>query len=164
MRSKLFAAVAAVLVVGSGSVAEEESSNMTTLERLERFQLWNECKPVFLLVESLKNDATDKGLTVERIETAVRSRLRAAKLYAESARVHYLYVNVNVNGPAFNVSLELNKLVTDSVSDISANATTWNTGGVGVQSGSGAGLILQAVSEYTDHFIDEYLRVNAEAC
>ena len=41
------------------------------------FELWNGCGAVRLLVESLNDKAAEIGLTEERIETTVRSRLRA---------------------------------------------------------------------------------------
>ena len=162
MKSKLFAAVAVALAVGSGSVAEEDTSNMSIIERYDRFNLWNECGPVSLLVEGMKDDATKIGLTRERTETVVRSKLRAARIFDESADP-YVYVNINVNGPAFNISLELKKRVAEAASEISSYAATWNTGGVATH-GQDASYILLLMSEFTDIFIDEYLRVNAEAC
>ncbi len=43
------------------------------------------------------------------------------------------------------------------------NAATWETGSLGTHGGD-AGFILQAVAEHTDKFVNEYLRVNDEAC
>lgn len=130
---------------------------------LDRFKLWNRCKPVRLLVESMKEDAQDIGLTKEMVEVAVRSRLRGAKLY-DAKTLHYLYVNVNVVSNAFSLDLELTKVVYDSVSRQSSYAATWGIGSAGIHERTGADFILSAVAQKTDWFIDEYLRVNADAC
>ena len=117
------------------------------------------------MVERLDDDAIDIGLTKERIETLVRSRLRAARLYETGISTPFLYVNVLVVAEAYSAAFGLVKEVTDHNSKQmdSGLARTWYLGGIGTH-GQDAGFILQHVSEYTDHFIDEYLRVNAEAC
>ena len=38
----------------------------------DRFELWNECKPMTLIVEDVYEDATAIGLTKESIEAGVR--------------------------------------------------------------------------------------------
>ena len=111
---------------------------------IKRFQLFNACRPMRLVVERLGDDATEIGLKKEALQAAAESRLRAARLYtaripaprdyrtapdladfegekafekwmAESQKweaenpphdAPYLYVNVNVAGPAFSVSVE----------------------------------------------------------
>jgi len=127
----------------------------------DRFQLWNDCGPVGLLVEGLPNDAADIGLTKDAIETAVRSRLRAARIY-ESSADPYLYVNVNVFGHAFSISIYFNKPLFDAASATTGYAITWNTGFTGYS--RDASYIISGISQGTDRFIDEYLRVNEAAC
>ena len=53
------------------------------VSRYDRFQLFNECGPMNLLVEDYKDHAgwADIGLTVDRLQTMAESRLRAARLY-----------------------------------------------------------------------------------
>ena len=136
------------------------SEDVTT--KVDRFELWNECLPMKLTVEFLPDDASEIGLTRERISTAVRSRLRAARLYSASA-LPYLYVNVNVVSSAFNISLEYKKLVSDIASRQTNAATTWSTSRTGTH-GRDSGYILSFVSEHTDKFIDEYLSINEDAC
>lgn len=133
----------------------------------DRFQLWNACQPMNLVIESLDDDDVKMGLTHEAITTAVRSRLRAARLYHSESRGTYLYVNVNVlsgetRARAFSVSVEFKKWLLDPQLDGRGGfVTTWDTTGVGW---GGAAHILSVVSQYTDRFIDEYLRVNESAC
>lgn len=152
--SVLLIAAASPILVGLASAEE--------VTKRDRFRLWSACLPMDLLIESLPKGASDIGLTKETVTTAVRSRLRVARLYSAS-RLAYLYVNVNVVGKAFNVDLEFHKVVEDAVSGEINHATTWSTGSTGTH-GRNAGFIRSTVSEHTDEFIDEYLRVNEEAC
>ena len=127
----------------------------------DRFRLWNDCQAMGVLVEDLGRDATEIGLTKSAIETAVRSRLRAARLYDDSLGLPYLYVNINVVGPAFSIKVDYNQAM------VSAGglgfAPTWETGSTGTHGKNGS-YILSNVSMEMDRFIDEYLRVNADAC
>ena len=129
----------------------------------DRFQLFNECRPMNIIVEQYAGDSdwTDIGLTVDRIRTMAESRLRAARLYDATALTH-LYVNVNVLSRNFSVSLDHFKLLYDPVSDQTAYAPTWNRATLGTHS-EDAGYILQVLSERFDQFILEYLRVNEDA-
>jgi len=73
-----------------------------------------------------------------------------------------LYANVNVTTErAFNISFEYRKVLYDFASERSGHATTWDADGVGQGS---SGYVLSIVSQHTDKFIDEYLRVNEDAC
>ncbi len=81
-------------------------------------------------------------------------------------------MNVNVVGPAFSESVEFMRVVEvslpfwvkpEGVDSLTGYAATWNVRVTGVH-GSDAGYILSWVTRYTDKFIDEYLRVNADVC
>ena len=136
---------------------------------LDKFQLWNNCAEIRLVFEGLQAEAAEFNLRQEDIETAVRSRLRGARIYTENwfddngSAVPYLYINVNTVDFAFNISVDLNKRVLDPISGQPGFAETWQRGLVGMHSND-ASYIISAVSQYTDQFIDEYLRVNAAAC
>ena len=132
----------------------------------DRFQLFNACRPMLLVVERLSSDAQAVGLTEERIQLAVESRLRAARLYTESmekANRAYLYININVVNHAHNISVQYRKWVTDLVNNSNGYATTWDTGGAGTHGGD-AGFIIQHLSSSLDEFLAGYLRVNESAC
>ena len=152
--------VIAALLAAPGLAMAQNSTAPTTLDR---FELWNECKPFSLLVEDLDSHAAGIGLTIERIETAVRSKLRAARIYGDS-HFPYFYVRVVVSSfGVYLVQLSFNKRLADPISGEEGGTPTWRTGKIGTH-GRDAGFIVQGVSEHTDKFIDEYLRVNAEAC
>lgn len=127
------------------------------------FRLLTFCGQTRLLVEGLHQDAAQIGLTKNSIETLVRSRLRAARIYTENLAGQYLYVNVNVVGSAYGIRLSFNKPVKDSFTQRVSTAETWDSSSTGTH-GRDAGFILQSISQHIDKFIDDYLRVNADYC
>ena len=129
---------------------------------LDRFRLWDECRPTQLGVEDLVADEAEIGLTKDAIEVAVRSKLRAARLYAEGG-ISALYVRVAVVGEAYNISIQYWKYVADQATGTIRRATTWETGSTGTHA-KNSSFVLSNAAQYTDKFIDEYLRVNADAC
>ena len=142
------------------------SASASEVSDYDRFKLWNDCKPMLLVVEGLANDATAIGLAKEAIEVAVRSRLRAARLYSEDSAEgawSYLYVNVGVVGSAFSITTKYQKVVRDTATELEYMASTWNIGTTGTH-GRDSSYILATVAENADKFIDEYLRVNEDAC
>ena len=131
---------------------------------LERFELFNACRPMRLLVEGLDDDAAAIGLNKAALQAAAESRLRAARLYTEDperADWAYLYVNVNVVNPAYSISASYRKKVTDAFGE-SGLATTWSSDSAGQS--SKAGFIVSSLSRHMDRFLTAYLRVNEEAC
>ncbi len=149
--------VAFTVLLVSPAHAQEDAKSL-----LARFKLFNECKPMKLIVEGLHDDASKIGLTEVQLQAAAESRLRSARLY-DAAETPYLYVQVNVVGPAYNISVEYNKVVFDLASGESSLAATWDRGSTGTH-GREAGYILSSVSQHMDQFLVEYLRVNEEHC
>ena len=156
--NKLLFTLALALAVWPGHATAQDVS------AYDRFELFNECRPMDLTVEDYEDDAgwTDIGLTVDRIQTMAESRLRAARLYDATA-FPILYVNLGVSSSSFSLGVKYRKVVYDRVSGETNYATTWDIGSVGTHGGD-AGFILQGLSEYLDRFILEYLRVNEDAC
>ena len=133
---------------------------------LDRFELFNNCEPMYLLASVFDDDdetANDIGLTQERVQFAVESRLRGARLFRSDLGSSGLEASIDVLGRAFNITLRYNKVLFDSVSDISRLAATWQKGVIGTR-GSGAAHIISTLSGAMDLFITEYLRVNESAC
>lgn len=133
---------------------------------LDRFRLFNACRPMELVVERLSSDAQAVGLTRERIQLAAESRLRAARLYTESwekANRAYLYINIHVRSTAQSITVEYRKRVTDLATKSNGLAITWVTGSTGTHGGD-AGFIIQGLSSLLDEFLAGYLRVNEPAC
>lgn len=129
---------------------------------VDRFRLWDSCKPMQLVVEHLPKGAANIGLTKEAIETSARSRLRAARIYNSKAD-SYLYINVNVVGRAFSIGINYKKVLFDAASIEEGYAVTWSVGSAGTH-GSDSSYILSFVSQHMDKFVDDYLRVNEAGC
>ena len=139
-----------------GAAAQEVSA-------YDRFQLFNECRPMDLRVlDSPSGGAAEIDLTEAAIQAAVESRLRSARLYDADAGPA-LYVNVTVVGRAFSLVLTYMKIVYDPASDDTLRAMTWIKNVVGTHGGD-ATYILSNVASYMDVFLVEYLRVNESAC
>ena len=130
----------------------------------ERFQLFNNCKPLELVIETLSADELEVGLTQEGIEFRVVSGLHAAQLYDPDVTPFgaFLYVQVSVLGRGYVVITELNKLVVDSATISRGFAATWGLKTIGT--GAWADTILGVVDEHLGDFIRQYLRVNREVC
>lgn len=138
--------------------AEEEISDY------DKFRLWNSCAGVTLDVIELSDDASDIGLTKNAIQVAARSRLRGARVFTESSHVpDTLVLHVDVFKNVFHIGIGLRKVVNDNASEQINYASTWFIGTTGTHNNN-ASYILGSVGQGVDRFIDEYLRVNAEAC
>ena len=142
---------------------------------LDRFRLWNACRPMGLTVDGRSDPASVIGPIKKSIIVAARDRLRAQHLYTENFKAAagaYLHVLVEVVGndmagdvvrAAFHVQVSFAKYMTDTGTTLQHFLPAWQTGTTGTY-GRGPMLIHRLVVENIDEFIDEYLRVNAAAC
>ena len=158
------ALVLALVLTSPASAAE-------IVTEVDRFRLWNGCQPVDLVIEGLSDDARKIDLRKEDVGTTVRSRLRGARIYQEH-RLPYLYVNAFVTETAFSVDVEFVRLVEallpfwykpEGMDPLTGDATSWSSESAGTHGGR-SDYILSWIARHTDEFIDEYLRVNADAC
>ena len=150
--------LAAAVFLASPTAAEE-------IDEFDRLQLWANCWPMNLFVEPLEHRAAF-ALTTDDVLTTVRSRLRAARIYDDTAFNYVLNVSVRIlrdkqGKQPYALDLEYRKLMTDYASGLEYPARAWRRGSLGVGDHV---FVLSLLSKYTDKFIDEYLRVNAEAC
>ena len=138
------------------------ASGETFKERLNRFKLFAECRPMILIVEGLSSHAAEIGLTEESNRAAAESRLRTARLFSPESE-QYLYINVKVFSAAFSLSMQYDKTVYDPLSDLRFPAPTWGRSSTGTHGGQ-SNYILSILSNTLDQFLVEFLRVNEEAC
>ena len=148
-------------------------------EDMKKFELFNSCLPMTLIVEKPTLDTEEFGISEEAIRNVLESRLRASRLYLTSAdsqeyfdsgytlysHLGYaasLFAGVSVVGASFAISLSFYKPVTDLVSKVTTKATTWESGNFGLA--NNAGFILNNLSMMTDEFLVEYLRTNEADC
>lgn len=144
------------------------SASAGVVSDYDRFRLWNDCTPLRVAMLEHSEEARKIGLTDKALVTAVRSRLRAARLYSEKEVYPPLMLGVDVTvgeGGLFNISVELHKYFRDDLNDIDGRwlSVTWRSGSFGTHGGN-ASYVISVLSEHMDTFIDEYLRVNEDAC
>lgn len=151
-----------LLVLIAVATAPQVAAAQTEVTALDRFRLFNDCRPLFLIVEDLSDDAVDIGLTRERLQFAVESRLRSARLYT-STPFPFLAVTVTVLGVTFNVTVKYFKQTVDVASGESSPSPTWWRHSTGTH-GRDPEFIVSALSGYMDQFLTEFLRVNEAAC
>ena len=119
-----------------------------------------------LRVRRQASDTAGIGLTEDKIAITVRSRLRTARLYSEGrdeTRWTRLEAWVHVVGPAYNIQVLYLKPMRDEATAFIYRHPSWEAGVTGTYGRSGD-YLLSGAAELMDEFIDEYLRVNAEAC
>lgn len=141
----------------------ENLTDTEAVSRYEKFRLWNDCGLVSLVVERLHDDAKKMGITEDRIQNTVESRLRGGRIYGESGPP-FVYINVNIMGAVVSIRLEFRPAVIRSGFEHVGFAPTWYIFSIGTFRENAGYAIIQTVAEYTDKFINEYLRVNAPAC
>lgn len=144
MRGRLAPIFLAVLLAPAAAGQDDQIK-----QRRDRLALFNACRPMGLVVEPLRNDAADIGLTTDALQATAESRLRAALLYTEDpemADFAHLYVNVHVIGLAFNIRLEYRKRVVD-VFGQSGPAATWILGFGGTHGRTVASVTLSSLSQ-----------------
>ena len=142
---------------------------------IDRFRLWNACRPMGLQVDGRSEPANVIGPIKNDILVSARTRLRAADLHTElfgQAAGAYLHVMVEVVGndvardvvrAAVHVQVSYAKLMTDPGTMLEYFLPSWQTGTVGTY-GRGPMAVHRRVAGIIDDFIDEYLRVNEAAC
>ena len=128
---------------------------------LEKWRLWNNCRPVSIQVEPLLEDAKGIGLKEENLRATAEGRLRGVGIYGKEADAH-AYVRISVVGEAFSVRVLFRPRVHRPGLG-SAFVATWGKPVTGLHNND-LDHVLERVEERADHFADEYLRVNAEAC
>ena len=152
--------------------AQDEELSQDEIDRLQahmdRFNLFNDCQPINLVVKDVDSETSTTGLTNERILTMIESRLRAARIYG-SKKSSYLHVDVGASTQSvsgvfiYRVYISFRKLLYDPITDLRSTAITWISVRFGTHDGE-VGLIdvsvMQSLSERIDRFVLEYLREN----
>ena len=182
-----------ILAVPALSLAQEDSVRGAADFSRDRFALYTRCAPVIPNVEMDSEDleeltredvmvAVTSRLRAARIlidadntaEWRRRWRLQQLRSRDEGEEAEWraglvgvpgaaLDVSVTIVGPAVNIRAELFKRFYDPLSDEAGIAVRWWRSSTGTH-GSDPGSVRNAVAGIMDHFIDEYLRVNAGAC
>ena len=148
---------------------------LSNQEAGELFKLWNECRPVaFGVYLQVEDEAKEIGLTKRAIETAVRSRLRGARIFRDSPDPRsqspmlqengFLDVQIHLGNTNFLYSIQFEKLMTDWATDLVGwTDTGWKSAAFGGHRYD-SNFVLSSIAPGIDEFIDDYLRVNEPAC
>ena len=168
---RLIAFLVCVLAFSARLEAQTDSTIILLGAEISRFQLFNECRPMVMFVDIQGDKAKGIELTEERVRTMAESRLRAARLYADTLATAggmingWLHISILTldDGPAFTTSVEYSKFLRDPVTGRTLMAMTWDTRLFGTH-GDNAGFIMNGLSEMLDGFLLEYLRMNEDSC
>ena len=135
-------------------------------------RLWNDCRPLDVLVADPSEYAVAIGLTKEKVTNFVHRKLETAHIEDKddtSFNVHrYLQVSLLVTRISFAIVVEYMGLLYIYLgNDLDEYVETFGSLDQTVSVGSHFGKakpIMQRLSKQIDHFISEYLRVNREVC
>ena len=142
----------------------------------DRFDLWNSCKPMgvsgthnnFLgsLTSNFFSTPEIMDFVREEIYSMAERRLTAARLYESSSETS-VFIRLDIFNNEILVSVNYAKPLLDEASGLTHRTTTWEKRTV-VPYARGSQFerlaIKGVVSEFIDAFIDDYLRVNTDAC
>lgn len=126
------------------------------------FGLFTECALVRVIPSITGEEATEIGLTGDRIETMGESRLRAARLWSEQPTTTFLAIGVAVFRGGYAYDMTFYRSV--PLNGVYGYVGTWRRPrdfgpAIGTHGGD-AGFIVQRLSESLDEFVLEYLRAN----
>ncbi len=129
---------------------------------------------VHVVVEELRPEAVEDGLSEDAIEERVVQRLWDAGVrvlmedqWTIAAGAPYLYLNVNAVKSrdlyVYAVDLQLNQTVKlERLPSVAVAATTWATGcRVGAVSADSVGVLAQVAAQSVDRFIEDYRAANS---
>ena len=120
-----------------------------------------------VLIEHLDEDAKKIGLTEKRLITVTELRLRREGItivpidVEASYKTPYVYVNVNIVGRAYNVSLEIHEWVDLRRIPIAHGcvATIWNISRTGTH-GEDPEHVISSLNKALDEFFNDYYKAN----
>ena len=118
------------------------------------------CRKIGLRVYLDMGEDSGLGLTDKAIQATVESRLRSARIYDPGVKFPSLYAAAGGSRRLFVVRLAFDKYVFDPLSGEKGIVQTWQDG----RFEQSTDRILLLLSELTDQFLVEFLRVNEKAC
>ena len=152
--------ILALLMLAAPCIAQTDDP-----ELIKRFQLFANCRPMRVFVVVALDRATFDDLE-SQMRAVVEKRMKAARLLAtEHVPIPALYVEIDGwQGYAFNVKLAFRKWLYDPISNTTWLGAAWLSSGIGMTDGTNPDPIFTAVNRHMDLFLEQYMRVNQEAC
>ena len=133
----------------------------------DRFQLWNDCEPMDVIVGVSGGGAEEIGLKQEGIKLTAMSILNAAGLYDADkpyALLVWAYAMDEPFSRPFAINLRYLKPVYDPATELTMLAVTWQDDTYGRIYKRDAKFVLTTLMQEVDSFIDEYKQVNGDSC
>ena len=168
-------ALATLVLVGGTGVVWAQKATKPVSQQITRVvvprgaDVLKGLRGVEIVVEDLSDDAEKRGLTRDRIQSAIELSLRRNRVpvltkderQAKPGRP-YLYVKVSVGDYTFSINVELHEDVrlARAPSTLVAGATTWGTFMFGAAGATGGDFILKSVEEEVDTFCLDYRKAN----
>ena len=161
---------------GTELKAKAVAKAFITQNEQERFELLNSCLPVRLYVALREFAAPDALLSnlQPKAEAVARSKLQYAGLYhpgSVNLVSPALYLLLFLKYEEFEIHTSYRKRVVDNVTNVSGYIITWKLELVSDpdfvisrKHNTDPEYVLHWVAKHTDRFIEEYRRVNADAC
>ena len=180
MRNPTLSGLATLLLVSATAVNGQGLS----VSDLDRFQLYNACRPMGLRghgggsidadadADALEHEDGRHGMNLKPILDIAESRLRAERLYSilkSESNGAFLAVSVDVRAvspelAAYAISLDYHKFVTDPAIGLENTARTWVTSSIMCCDAQDPENISEHLPGSLDLFLEQYLRVNEEDC
>ena len=167
--------LAVLALLATPSAAEVAISDRFLKPEIERFHLFNACRPMGLRISHrLESMLTAIAPFLGSLQAAAKNRLRAVGLYSRDLAKTggaslYVYINAAGDGAggdvtitAYNISVSYRKVVFDEFGN-PGSAATRVTGITGTP-GKDADYMVSSLSQLLDEFLAAYLLVNEEAC
>ena len=155
-------AIGAFALVISGLYAVEPAAAPPPSANSERFRLWNECRPMKVLLTVRHQTDGTKIVEGRTLWTSVRDTLQAAGLYSrESWEV--VHTKAIVRKSVFTLTVEFRKAVEDHASLETGLSATWSAV-VTEEYGGEPDRIIATLALVVDRFLKKYRTVNASAC
>lgn len=148
-------ALCGMVFAGNANASETVTDN-------HRFQLWNNCEPIGL---KIFDASTIPGFSKKEVGNAIRSQLRIARINisVDNPRSILLIIMFgNKTGHSFSVFFQ--KASTDDYTGIRKFTITWMQRPAYFGTINNASRILPRLTSAIHKFIEDYLRVNADAC
>ena len=115
MRVATLATALTLAAAGTAAAQTDREEVLPSLEQIQlnrqRFQLFNACLPVFVLPSVGGAGAGTIGLTRERLQTLVESRLRGARLYDNNSSGPILTVAIGATERAFSIRVRIRQVL-----------------------------------------------------
>ena len=177
-RAPIIAAMSIVVLAALLSLLWPSSGNarglldeMLSEDEIDMFKLWNDCLPVALLIAGGKRDSI-RGETVKISKKIIVKMLSNANfrrnagipdpISGDASLWAILDMSNTPEEQKFSVSLQFHKTVRDLASGINGDMVTW---AASIKNKNGNSYVVwSAVRRLMKIFINEYLRVNADAC